>query len=385
MSEHPDKFVGGRIDWRGHIYSPLPFVRSLRTNRINAGPFGTAGFPSIYRTDAHPFAYLPHSGRWQVAWMALLATAGGAAVVHARLAQTLLGLATVTLLVTLVKCALYGRHSDVSRLPLDRLAPSRHQRARVSPRHRMAAFRAAVRPAVGKGAGPHQAAQDPPPSARASALACRPVWGRRRSAMRFGCCCRMPVETSYWSQQWIDVADFLRSTANRLRQQRAVRQIELDSGWWQDRDLTITNRTWFRLNVRALVEDHGGGNCLHRVAVRSRLTAAAALPLLVAAAAAFALRYAGLSWVASTAIVGTLTVAVAVTSVLATCDVVLKALAAVAEASGMTAIPSSHQRRIARRQGGARAGSASRAGADEPCIDRRSGRLARHGRRSVAS
>ncbi len=117
MSEHPDKFVGGRIDWRGHIYSPLPFVRSLRSKRINAGPFGTAGFPSIYRTDAHPFAYLPHSGRWQVAWMALLATAGGAAVVHAPLARTLLGLATATLLVTLIKCALYGRHSDVSRLP----------------------------------------------------------------------------------------------------------------------------------------------------------------------------------------------------------------------------------------------------------------------------
>ena len=75
MREHPDKFVGGRIDWRGHIYSPLPFVRSLRTKRINAGPFGTAGFPSVYRTDAHPFAYLPHSGRWQVAWMVLLAAA----------------------------------------------------------------------------------------------------------------------------------------------------------------------------------------------------------------------------------------------------------------------------------------------------------------------
>ena len=153
----------------------------------------------------------------------------------------------------------------------------------------------------------------------------------------------LPVENSYWSQRWVDVADFLRSTADRLRQQRAVRQIELDSGWWQDRDLTITNRTWFRLDVRALVEDHGGGHCLHRVAVRVRVTAAVALPLLVAAAAAFALRYAGVSWVASTTIVATLTLALAVAGVLTTCGVVLKALAAVAEASGMTAIPSPHR------------------------------------------
>ena len=27
---HPDKFAGSHIRWRGHIYSPLPFVRSLR-------------------------------------------------------------------------------------------------------------------------------------------------------------------------------------------------------------------------------------------------------------------------------------------------------------------------------------------------------------------
>ena len=29
MAQHPDKFVGGDMLWRGHIYSPLPFVRSL--------------------------------------------------------------------------------------------------------------------------------------------------------------------------------------------------------------------------------------------------------------------------------------------------------------------------------------------------------------------
>jgi hypothetical protein len=162
----------------------------------------------------------------------------------------------------------------------------------------------------------------------------------------------VPVEASYWSQRWIDGAEFLRAITDRLRQQRAVRQIELDSGWWEDRDVTITNRAWFRLNVRALVEDHGGGQCLHRVAVRARVTAAAALPLLVAAGAALALRYSGLSWAASTMVAGTVTLAVAVASVLRTSAVLLKALAAVAEASGMTPISSPHD---ARRRGSAAA------------------------------
>jgi len=52
--------------WRGRIYSPLPFVRSLWGTRINAGVWGTAAFPSVYRTDVHPFAFLPHSIKWQV-------------------------------------------------------------------------------------------------------------------------------------------------------------------------------------------------------------------------------------------------------------------------------------------------------------------------------
>ena len=51
---HPDKFVGSRIQWRGHVYSPLPFVRSLFGTRVNAGPWGTAPFPSVYRTERLP-------------------------------------------------------------------------------------------------------------------------------------------------------------------------------------------------------------------------------------------------------------------------------------------------------------------------------------------
>ena len=64
MAHHPDKFLDGRMHRRGRIYSPLPFIRSLWGTKINAGVWGTAAFPSVYRTDVHPFAFLPHSIRW---------------------------------------------------------------------------------------------------------------------------------------------------------------------------------------------------------------------------------------------------------------------------------------------------------------------------------
>jgi GT2 family glycosyltransferase len=337
-SEHPDKFVRGRIDWQGHIYSPLPFLRSLRTTRVNAGPFGTAGFPSVYRTDAHPFAYLPHSGRWQVGWIVSFASAVAAAAIHPGWALPLLGLATAALLATLVKCALYGMHSDVSRLPAiaarggatDVLA----YRFAIAWLHFVQPFArlwGRMRGAINR------------PAAQADATRVRPgaVAGlggtRLRDALRH--CLLQPVERSYWSQRWIDVADLLRSTANRLRQQRAVRQIEIDSGWWEDRDLTITNRTWFRVDVRAMIEEHGGGSCLYRLAVRPRLTAAVALPLLAALGTTAVLKYSGMSWSASAAIVGVLTLTVALACVLRTSVLVLKALSAMAADVGLTSIP----------------------------------------------
>jgi GT2 family glycosyltransferase len=338
MGEHPDKFIGGRIDWRGHIYSALPFVRSLQAKRINAGPFGTAGFPSVYRTDAHPFAYLPHSGRWQVTWVSLLAASAGAAALHASLAPSLLGVAAALLIVTLMKCALYGRYTDVSRLP----SIGSHSRPTSVFMYRLAiAWLHFVQPFARLWGRVRGFINRPSTHRRVSRLTA--ALGGRMRAAPIGNALRLllwwPVETSYWSQRWVDLAELLGSTAQRLRQQRAVRLIELDSGWWQDRDLTVTNYTWFRLNVRALVEDHGGGHCLHRVSVQSRPTVAAAAPLVLATGAGWALHYAGLSWMASASIVGTLTLAVAVTSLLATCGVVLSALGAAAKSFGMTAIP----------------------------------------------
>jgi hypothetical protein len=143
----------------------------------------------------------------------------------------------------------------------------------------------------------------------------------------------------------VEVADLLQSLANRLRQQRAVRQIEVDSGWWEDRDVTIVHQTWFRLDVRALVEDHGGGNCRHRLAIRTNLTTAAALPLLVAVGTAAALRYGGVPWTAGLPLVAAMALVIGFVSVLSASRVVLRALDSVTAGFGMSFLPSPHARR----------------------------------------
>ena len=104
--------------WRGRIYSPLPFVQSLWDTRINAGVWGTAAFPSVYRRDVHPFAFLPHSIRWQV--ISLLLTIAGAAVAttrnHRWAAAILLGSGLLGLAATVTKNITYSLRSDVDSL-----------------------------------------------------------------------------------------------------------------------------------------------------------------------------------------------------------------------------------------------------------------------------
>ena len=299
MREHPDKFVRGQITWNGHIYSPLPFIRSLWNTRINAGPFGSAGFPSVYRTDAHPFAYLPHSGRWQLTWVVMLIAAALAVVTHRPYAPGLTAVAVGILLATIFKCGVYGLHSDISGLPriggLSAAASRVLYRTSIAWLHFIQPFARLY--------GRARGVIDRPPGHRVSA----PAHGSRRQppvrlidivrAARL--CLLRRVETSYWSDRWVDVGDLLRATADGLRRQRAVRQIELDSGWWEDRDLTVVDRRSVRLDVRVLLEDHGRGNCLYRCEMRARLSVGASLTVLAALAAAVTLHYGGAAWPAA--------------------------------------------------------------------------------------
>src|SRR5262249_57050047 len=127
----------------------------------------------------------------------------------------------------------------------------------------------------------------------------KPAWRRRPASVRpTG---RAPLsrgvrllfcreaEKTFWSESWIDFRALLTIVADRLRRQRGFTYIELDHGWWEDRDLTIVNRLWFRVDIRALVEDHGGGRCLCRLRTRAPAPPGGTPPAL--ALAAGVLRY----------------------------------------------------------------------------------------------
>src|SRR5678815_3621759 len=96
----------------------LPFVRSLSGTRVNAGVWGTAAFPSVYRTDVHPFAFLPHSIKWQVISFVLLLVGAGVAWtgLHQWAASILLGGGAVGIAATIAKNIQYAMRSDMESL-----------------------------------------------------------------------------------------------------------------------------------------------------------------------------------------------------------------------------------------------------------------------------
>jgi len=125
--------------------------------------------------------------------------------------------------------------------------------------------------------------------------------------------------------------------ADRLRQQRIVRNVELDSGWWEDRDATMVDQAWFRLDIRTLVEDHGAGRCLCRVAMRSRVTATPLLALASGLALAAGLQRAALiEWPLGVVFVAAWTVALPVAHMALAARVVSKTLDSLAVDLGLS-------------------------------------------------
>jgi hypothetical protein len=150
----------------------------------------------------------------------------------------------------------------------------------------------------------------------------------------------LEVEKVFWSERWIDVRSLFSSIADRLRRQRAARQIELDSGWWEDRDLTVLDRPWFRLDVRALVEEHGQERCLCRIRMRAHAMAIV-VPLMAAFAAVLLVDAAGLvAWPIAAAIAVLLATAVALKDIVSTSRAVWHAVDQVTAEAGMTALRS---------------------------------------------
>jgi GT2 family glycosyltransferase/DNA-binding beta-propeller fold protein YncE len=338
MAHHPDKFLDGQMLWRGRIYSPLPFVRSLWGTRINAGVWGTAAFPSVYRTDVHPFAFLPHSIRWQVISTCLIVAGSIVASTgrHAWAAVLLLGTGVVGLLATIAKNIAYALRSNVDALQGRRV----WYRAIVAYLHfiqPLARLRGRIRGVL----SPPEVAL--PPSERQTSRGPRPSLAEAWRALLL--ITGNVTEDRFWSETWTSSDRVLTALTDWLRRSRAVRTIEVDDGWSDDRDVSLFVGRWAWLDVRALVEEHAGGKALARISTHLRPTifgvvAAVGLgaALLVGAATGVALqqRLAG-------TIVASLTVGLIALLAWRTAQstaIVRRGIASVTVGAGMVAMPS---------------------------------------------
>ncbi len=265
MAHHPDKFLDGRLLWHGRIYSPLPFVRSLWGERINAGVWGTAAFPSVYRTDIHPFAFLPHSIHWQV--FSILLTISGALVAatsdHAWAATLLLLAGIVGIAATLAKNLAYALRSDVGSLKGNRL----WCRMMVAYLHFIQPF-ARIRGQIRGILAPPEIVQPVarPRTSRQPRPSAREAW---RALLLI---CGSVTEDRYWSETWTTTDRVLSQLSDWLRQSRAARVVEIDEGWSDDRDISVLAGRWAWIDIRALVEEHGRGTSLLRVSTHLRPT-----------------------------------------------------------------------------------------------------------------
>ena len=267
---HPDQFQGLHIGWRGRIYGPLPFHRSLTRARVNSGTWGTAPFPSVYTIDTYPFAFMPHSARWQVAAAALIGL-GAATLLTSQigLALALLTVGTGALGTTVARCARYARVTDIEGLPPLVRRPRRLNR--ILYRSRIAALYF-VQP-LARAWGRLRGSMSPPEVLRA------PANGRRAPAAGAGAIQALRAAVSrrtpprrFWSETWIAAEALLSHLTARLERTREVRTVEIDDGWQADRDISVGLNRWTRLQLRVLVEEHHEGRCLVRLARRLRAT-----------------------------------------------------------------------------------------------------------------
>ena len=340
---HPDKFEGRHVLWRGRIYSPLPFVRSLTRPRVNAGVWGTAAFPSVYMTGAPVHEYLPHTAQWQAAWMALLAAGiAGLASPWPLLAASALGLGLVTLLATALKCVLYARRSDVHGLKAiagcDPRTSRRRHRGMIAWLHfiqPLARLHGVVRGLLHP---PHDVA--PEPVTKPAGRVWLPTPSEAAAAVRLALGGTLSMQ--FWSESWTGIERVLAGVVKELRSARAG-AVLVDDGWEHDRDVSLGLGPWARLDLRALIEEHEEGRVLLRVATRLRPTgpgvvATAGIVALLAAAVAagWGQRWPVASLVGAAALVGALTGAL--TRLLRASAALQRALARAAAISSLVAI-----------------------------------------------
>jgi hypothetical protein len=279
--QHPDKFVGRHVRWRGLVYSPLPFIRSLSGRRINSGVWGTAPFPSVYRVDRHSLAYLPHSAEWQLGSIALLSIglvllAMGLAFPGVAVAAAgAIGLGT-----TVAKCSAHALASDLTDAPPPQGVPAWASGAVY---RLVIAWLHFIQP-LARFSGRLRAVRDWPFD-----VSRVDVGHTDTTPDLLRVVTRKSVDHKFWSESWIDINTLMTRFVDRLRVTRIAREIAVDDGWSADRDVRVSVAPGLALDVRTLIEEHAGGKCLFRSRFQLRgrwiLAVLAAIALATGAAA----------------------------------------------------------------------------------------------------
>ncbi|MCC7181016.1 MAG: glycosyltransferase [Acidobacteria bacterium] len=269
---HPDKFVGGRVAWRGHIYSPLPFLRALTGTRIDAGVWGSAAFPSVYHPGAHPIRVAPHSAMW-MGLSTLLALGGALAGLggHSWMALVAVLLGVAGLATSIAKCAACAWATDVRSLPS---VPGRSPgagrllvRLTMTALHLLQPIAREVGWMRGRFSTGEEAALHPLPTGLPT-----PSAGLGDIVRAVQTLTGRSSEQCFWGEEWTSGDAALTRLVHHLRTLRITSRLYLDDGWQLDRDISLPVFPWGWLDLRGLVEDHGGNRRLLRIGQRLRAT-----------------------------------------------------------------------------------------------------------------
>lgn len=260
---HRDRFTGAKIAWRGHIYSPLPFVRSLSRPRVNVGIWGSAAFPSVYHMQAFSLAFLPHTVRWQIVSATLIAVAlllGFVVGPAAAMPLAVFGLAGLA--ATIARCVRYALASDIESLP----NIERHSRQASRAMYRVViAWLHVVQP-FARATGYLRGLWSPPAAAQP------PAQHPRSSLADVACTLNLlgrgTIESRFWAERWIGAEALLTLMTDRLRSSRLARTLEIEDGWLTASDIRVPVWPFAWLDLRVLVENHGAGRSLIRIGHR---------------------------------------------------------------------------------------------------------------------
>src|SRR5262249_5346040 len=239
MAHHPEKFLDRKMLWPGPVFNPAPlrFVGSLAGTKINGGVWGTAAFPSVYRADIHPFAFLPHSIRWQVVSFVLAIAGWGVAATgdHTWAAMILVGTGLVGIAATFAKNFAYALRSEMGSLPGSHV----WRRLMVAYLHFIQPF-ARVRGRVRGMLSPPEVAL--PRAEKQTSRGPRPSLKEARRALLL--IAGNVTEDRFWSETWTSTDRLLKHVTEWLRRSPAVRSIEIDEGWSDDRDVSVFVGRW---------------------------------------------------------------------------------------------------------------------------------------------